>query len=351
MDFTRYMELCLYAPGLGYYTGGSTKFGGAGDFVTAPEISSLFGRTLARQAAQVLRATGGDVLELGAGSGRLACDLLVGLKEEGMLPGRYLILEVSAALRERQRDRVRQLSGALASRVSWLESLPQGYHGLILGNEVLDALPPHLIVWREDGVFERGVTIAGDALAWQDRLVPDGPLLRAALRLTVPVPYASEISLAVPALMRTLASVLQSGVVLFVDYGFGSAEYYHRERSHGTLMCHYRHHAHDDPFFAPGLQDITSHVDFTAAAQAGAEAGLELLGYTTQAQLLINLGITELLARTPADDAAAYLPRVAEVQKLLSPAEMGELYKAMALGRGIARPLAGFRDGDKSRLL
>jgi SAM-dependent MidA family methyltransferase len=351
IDFARYMELALYAPGLGYYTAGSTKFGKSGDFVTAPEITGLFGRALGRQAAQVVRATGGDILELGAGSGTLAADLLSALAQQDAIPGRYLILELSADLRARQRKRIDELAPALASRVRWLEQLPAEHDGLILGNEVLDALAVHLVVWRDGGIYERGVASKADGFAWAERPLSNESLLRAARAIQPPEPYLSEISLAIPALIRTLSGILSRGVMLFIDYGFGARELYHPQRSHGTLMCHYQHRAHDDPFFAPGLQDITAHVDFTAVAQAGSDAGLQLGGYTTQAQLLINLGITELLSEIPVGDASAYLPRAAEAQKLLSPAEMGELFKAIALARGIDVPLLGFRDGDKTRLL
>jgi SAM-dependent MidA family methyltransferase len=351
ISFERYMELALYAPGLGYYAGGATKFGGAGDFVTAPEISSLFGQTLAKQVAEVLSVTGGDVLELGTGSGRMAADLLQALGELGHLPGRYFILEVSGELAARQKHRLQHLEPGLASRVAWIDRLPTAFRGVIVGNEVLDALPTHLIAWQRDGIAERGVRWIGDAFAWEDRPLSDEALLAQARRLGLVPPYLSEISLAAPALVRTLAGALERGAVVLVDYGFGEREYYHPQRDQGTLMCHYRHHAHAEPFFVPGLQDITSHVDFTAVASVAAKSGLDLIGYTTQAQFLINLGITDLMGHTPALDTAVYLPLAAQAQKLLSPAEMGELFKVIALGRGIDLELTGFRGGDKSRLL
>ena len=351
IGFDRYMDLCLYAPGLGYYAGGATKLGGAGDFVTAPEISSLFSRVLARQIGEVLATTGGDVLELGAGSGRMAADMLRELGEIGQLPERYRILEVSADLAARQKERLRTLDADLAARVVWLDGIPASFCGAIVANEVLDALPVHLVMWRDGGVFERGVTYRDGAFGWDDRLPGDPMLLLEAQRLGPRPPYLSEISLATPALLRTLAATVECGAVLLVDYGFGEREYYHPQRDHGTLMCHYRHHAHDDPFFAPGLQDITSHVDFTAVARAAQQAGLDLLGYTTQAQFLVNLGITDLMARTPPESIADYLPLAAQAQKLLSPAEMGELFKVIAFGRGLQTPLMGFASGDKSRLL
>ena len=345
------MELALYAPGAGYYAGGPEKFGAPGDFVTAPEISPLFGVTLASQVAEVIASIGGDLLELGAGSGALACELLSALERQGQLPHRYLIVEVSASLRHRQQARVAQLPNQLSARVEWLDRLPQRFTGVVLGNEVLDALPVHLVVWGEQGLFERGVRSQGTGFGYQDLPLRDGVLRAEATRLHLPPPYVSEIGLAARGLVGSLANMLERGVLLFIDYGFGESEYYHPQRDHGTLMCHYRHRAHDDPFFLPGLQDITVHVDFSAMVRAGVEAGLSLLGYTTQAHFLVNLGITEVLARTPAEQAANYLPLAAQAQKLLSPSEMGELFKVIALGRDWRSPLAGFARGDLSRLL
>lgn len=351
ITFARFMELALYAPGLGYYSAGTGKFGEAGDFVTAPEISPLFGQTLARQLAQVIRLTGGDVLEVGAGSGRLAAQLLPELETLGALPARYLILEVSADLRERQQRLLARLAPHLAARLAWLDALPHSFTGLVLGNEVLDAMPVHAVAWRADGLFERGVANEGDGFVWSERPLTSGPLLEAAARLNLPAGYVSEIGPAARGFIASLAGVLEKGVILMLDYGFGESEYYHPQRSQGTLVCHTRHHAHDNPFHLPGLQDITAHVDFSAIARTGLAHGLELFGYTSQARFLINCGITDVLGRTPAEDAAAYLPLAAQVQKLLSPAEMGELFKVIALGKDIREPLLGFTGGDKSRLL
>ncbi len=277
------MELALYAPGLGYYVAGSTKLGGDGDFVTAPEISPLFGRTLARQIAQVLESSGGEVLELGAGSGAMAADILGELQRTGCLPARYLILETSPQLVERQRLALRQKLPALTARIEWIGMLPQNFDGIIVANEVLDALPVHVVAWREEGVFERGVGWK-DGLVWSERLLPPGPLRDAAAATGVGAGYVSEISLVAPALVRSLSAALRKGALLLIDYGFGRREYYHPQRASGTLMCHYRHRAHGDPLFLPGLQDLTAHVDFTAIAEAGIDAGMKLLGYTTQAQ-------------------------------------------------------------------
>lgn len=350
LPFSRYMALALYAPGLGYYAAGAAKLGAAGDFVTAPEISPLFARALAAQIAQILETTDGDVIEIGAGSGAAAVELLLELERLDRLPARYRIVETSAELRDRQRARLQRQAPHLAARVDWPDALPETIRGLVFGNELLDALPVHLLEWRADGLLERGVVDDDGSFAWQPRPAT-GAVRDAGLALDIAPPYVSEVGLAARALVRTLAARLDRGALLFIDYGFGRREYYHPQRNRGTLMCHYRHRAHDDPLRWPGLQDITSHVDFTAIAEAGIDAGLQLLGYATQAQFLINCGITGLLARTPAGDAAAYLPQAAAVQKLLSPAEMGELFKVIALGRGIDLPLCGFAQGDLTRLL
>lgn len=352
ISFARYMELALYAPGLGYYSAGSKKFGAGGDFVTAPEISPLFARTLARQVAQVLRETAGDVLELGAGTGRLAAQMLLELQRVDALPRRYFILEVSAHLRVVQQETLSALlPAALLSRVEWLDTLPPSLTGCVFGNEVLDALPVHLVAWRESGLHERGVTWRAGRLQWQEQSLAAGTVHDMAARLALPNGYVSELCPAAPALIASLAALLQQGALLFVDYGFPCREYYHPQRATGTLMCHYRQQAHDDPFLYPGLQDITAHVDFTAVAEAGAASGLALLGYTTQAQFLINCGITDLLSEVSPRDMAAYLPLAAQAQKLLSPAEMGELFKVIAFGKHMPAPLPGFSRGDKSHAL
>lgn len=351
IGFDRFMDMALYEPGLGYYSGGATKFGAAGDFVTAPEISPLFGRTLARQAAQVLAVTGGDVLELGPGSGRLAVDLLVELDEMGWLPRRYLMLELSGELRARQRERIGADAPHLLDRVVWLDALPDAIEGVVIANEVLDAVPVNIVAWRESGIFERGVTRSGPGFEWAERPIADGVLAEAAQAVPANPPFVSEIGLRAHALVGAVARKLAQGVVLIVDYGFGSTEFHHPQRSNGTLMCHYRHRAHDDPFFLPGLQDITAHVDFTSVAEAAVDGGLSVLGYTTQARFLINCGITELLAAEDPAAAARYLPIASQAHRLLSPAEMGELFKVLALGRRFDEPLRGFPIGDLSRLL
>lgn len=351
IPFDRYMELALYAPGLGYYTAGALKFGEAGDFITAPELSPLFGRTLARQAAEIMRYSAPHILELGAGSGKLATDMLAELERLGSLPESYAILEVSADLRERQQARLRERLPHLCDRVRWLDELPATFGGAVVANEVLDALPVHLVHWKDSALAERGVSLNGEKFVWQERPVGNDALLHSAQNIAAPDGYVSEICLAARGLVNSLAQRLQQGALLFIDYGFGAREYYHPQRSTGTLMCHYRHHAHDDPFFLPGLQDITAHVNFTDVAECGIDAGLELLGYTNQAFFLLNCGIAELMQEVSPDNPRDYLPLSGQLQKLTSPAEMGELFKVIALGKGIDEPLAGFAQGSLTRTL
>lgn len=351
ISFARYMELALYAPGLGYYTAGAHKLGAAGDFITAPELSPLFGRTLARQAAEIMDISAPHILELGAGSGKLAVDLLDELERLGSLPDSYAILEVSADLRARQEALLRERLPHLWERAHWLDALPEKFSGAIIANEVLDALPVHLVRWRGSTLTERGVAIGDNNFVWQERHIADAALLQAAQQINVPDDYISEVCLAARGLVNSLADCLGQGALLFIDYGFGAREFYHPQRSSGTLMCHYRHHAHEDPFFLPGLQDITAHVNFTDIAECGIDAGLELLGYTSQAFFLLNCGIAGLLESSHPENLRDYLPLSAQLQKLTSPAEMGELFKVMTLGRGISGPLCGFWRGDLTRML
>jgi len=349
ISFARYMELALYAPGLGYYAAGATKFGAAGDFTTAPERSHLFGRTLARQVAQVLHETGGDVLEVGAGSGKLACDVLLELQRLDALPTRYAILELSATLQARQHEQIAAQAPHLLERVQWLDQLPQAFSGVVLGNEVLDAMPVHLVMHKDGAWLERGVSANDAGFVWQDRPIDSDALQQTAQSLEVPDNYLTEINLAAPAFIASLADCITRGMVLMIDYGFPRAEYYHPQRNQGTLMCHYRHHAHGEPFFWPGLQDITAHVDFSAIANSTPD--MQLLGYTSQANFLINCGITDLLAETSPEDVANYLPLANQAQYLLSPAEMGELFKVLALGKELEMALLGFTRGDQRHRL
>lgn len=352
LPFDRFMALALYAPGLGYYSAGAAKFGPSGDFVTAPETSPLFGAAVANQVAEFIGLGCRHVLELGAGTGRMAADILRELARLGCPPERYAIVEVSADLRARQSATLRAAIPDLFERVRWLDVLPDRLEGVVIGNEVLDALPVKLIRIEHGEITELGVTMddRGGGFAWTSRPAPDA-IRQAAEPLALPEGYRTEMHFAAQGLIRSIGQVLTRGVALFVDYGFPVSEYYHPQRAAGTLMCHYRHYAHVDPLCLPGLQDITSHVDFTAMADAAAEVDLDLLGYTTQARFLMNCGILESLSRIDPHDVHRYAPACAGVQKLLSPAEMGELFKVVAFGRGIEAPLLGFRAGDRSGFL
>ncbi|MCL2829117.1 MAG: SAM-dependent methyltransferase [Betaproteobacteria bacterium] len=369
IPFARYMELALYAPGLGYYSGSTQKFGASGDFVTAPELTPLFAQTLAAQAEEAMRSSAPHILEAGAGSGALAADLLLELERRGALPDSYAILELSGDLRRRQEERLAAKARHLLSRVVWRDTLPVRFDGLVLANELLDALPVHIVVWREDAIYEKGVSFGQEGFFWAERPARGALLERAQAIVTekgmdggsepenhlflCELPYTSEIGLAGMAWVATWGEILGKGVVLLLDYGFPRREFYHPQRSEGTLMCHYRHRAHADPFFLPGEQDITAHVDFSALAEAATGAGMDLLGYTQQATFLLNCGLTEILARTPAEDVRRFLPLSNVVQRLISPAEMGELFKVIAFGRGIPRgkALLGFVRGDRSHVL
>ncbi len=350
IGFARFMELALYAPGLGYYMAGARKLGAEGDFTTAPELAPLYGHTLARAAAAALESAGDEILEIGAGSGALAASLLEELERLGRLPRSYLIVELSPELRARSRDTLAARVPHLMERVAWLNGLPPAISGFVIGNEVLDAMPVHVVRTRATAIEEAGVASgAGSELEWAYRPAA-GELERVARKLGLPDGCTTEIGLVARAFIATLARTIERGAALFIDYGFPRREYYHPQRSAGTLMCHYRHRAHADPFFLPGLQDITAHVDFTAVAESAHAAGADLLGYATQAQLLLNCGLTEVMSRTPAEDAKRYLPLAAAANKFTSPSEMGELYKAIAFGRGVA-DLAAFRSGDRRAAL
>lgn len=351
IDFATFMHMALYTPNLGYYSGGAKKFGIGGDFVTAPEISPLFARALARQVAQVIVLTQGDILELGAGTGKLAADLLQELEQLNALPSQYCILEVSDYLRQIQRDNLQNwLPYALFSRVVWLDALPTQWRGMILGNEVLDAIPVHIVGKQQGVLVERGV-IWQDGFAWQDRPLTSGPMLEAVIALNLPDAYLTEIAPAATGLMLSLSERLQHGVICMLDYGFGASEYYHPQRNTGTLMCHYQHYAHSDPLIHVGLQDITAHVNFTAMAEAAHAQQLSVMGYVNQANFLINCGILQLLEQVSPEQMAVYAPMVSAVQKLLSPAEMGELFKVVLFGRGMDVPLLGAIQGDKRHML
>lgn len=339
ISFERYMELALYTPVLGYYTGGATKLGSAGDFTTAPEISSLFGAALANFAIIVLPQTANQLMEFGAGTGKLAFDLLTELHRQNCPPERYYIVELSGELRFRQEQLLKEFP-----EVVWLQQMPSSFSGLVLGNEVLDAMPVRLVKKTESGWNEVGVSWGDHGLQWVEK-----PCWDVALPAELPVGYLTELHPIAHGFMTSVAQMLTqggAGAALFIDYGFPAAEYYLPQRDRGTVMCHYRHHAHSDPFYWPGLQDITSHIDFSKMSQID----LDLLCYTSQAAFLLHNGIGELLMRTSPEDPLSYLPQANALQRLISPAEMGELFKVLVMGANVVLPEKLLQQDRRHRL-
>ena len=352
LSFDQFMELALYAPGFGYYSAGSVKLGAGGDFVTAPEVSDLFSQCVARQCADVLAETGGEILELGAGSGRMAATILQSLAEIGVLPDRYAILEVSADLSDRQRIRMQQLAPELRERVVWLNRLPEtSIRGVMLANEVLDALPFQRFVVRKGCVHELGVGLEGDSFAWREKATAPAAADALIRELPFPLPddYTSELCLRVEPWTASVGQCLDQGALLLFDYGLPRAHYYHPQRTDGTLRCYFKQRAHDNPFINIAVQDITAWVDFTRVAEAALEAQLEVAGFATQAAFLLGTGIETLTAR--ASDVADRARLAGEARRLLLPGEMGESFKVMALCRNLQQPLLGFAHQDLRRSL
>lgn len=355
LPFDAYMDMALYQPGLGYYSNGLTPFGERGDFVTAPESGSLFARCLARSIAPVLQQVeNGCVLELGAGSGAFARVLLPELQALGSLPQRYYIVERSAAMRALQRESLQSVP-ELAARVEWLDALPQlPINGVVFGNEVADALPVSRFRWRNGEVQALGVSCTDGKLSWCDG-VAAGDMLERVRQLAVENDwqgdYVSEYCPGLPAWIRGLCDCLEQGALLLIDYGYGRAEYYHPQRSMGTLMCHYRHRAHADALWFPGLQDITAFVDFTAIAEAATDAGMRLAGYSNQAQFLVACGIDRLLAEADPRNTRRFLQLSNEAKRLVLPGEMGERFKCIGFSRRLDLGVTGFELRDlRSRL-
>lgn len=341
LSFARFMELVLYAPGLGYYSGGSTKLGEGGDFTTAPEISPLFGASLAQLIATLMQQSQAQIMEFGAGSGRLAHDILARLQQQEIAVEKYFIVEISGQLRAQQEQVL-----AAFPQVEWLDQLPAEFHGVVIGNEVLDAMPVHLVQKNDsDNTWQEvGVGLDANQFAWCKR--PLSSALAQQLQMQIPAPeslpagYLTELHPHACAFMRSVSTMLAAGqgAAIWLDYGFAAHEYYLDQRRNGTLMCHYRHHAHAEPFYLPGLQDITAHVEFSSMAQTALQAGLELLSYSNQAGFLLAAGLPRLLQEMDAQDAGNYLPQVNAVGKLLAVHEMGELFKVLVLGRGVSLP-------------
>jgi SAM-dependent MidA family methyltransferase len=352
ISFARFMEIALYEPGLGYYSSGASKLGGAGDFVTAPELSPLFSRCLAAQCADVLSAIdGGDILEVGAGTGLMAADMLNELESLDRLPGHYLILEVSADLRQRQIATLSERAARHLKRVTWLDELPAARRGVIVANEVIDALPVDRFRVRAGSINALGVGWNGSGLAWSER--PAAKVLEQKVRAiehtigsALPEGYTSEVNLSLDPWLHSLARVVKAGAIFFIDYGLPRAQYYRPERHDGTLLCHFRQRFHSDPFVNLGLQDIGAWVDFTAAAEAATDAGLEVAGFTTQAHFLMGLGIEQHLHTAGERELVERLSLARQAMLLTLPGEMGERFKVLGLSRGVMQPLRGFAIRD-----
>jgi SAM-dependent MidA family methyltransferase len=354
IDFDRFMQLALYEPGLGYYSAGARKFGAAGDFITAPEVAPVFSRCLATQCAEVIRALGPEsrLLELGAGSGVMAGELLAELERQDALPAEYWILDLSADLRERQRETLAQGVPHLLPRVRWLDSLPElPFTGMILANEVLDALTIERFAIRDGGINALGVSSEFGQLRLSEvraasRLVAAVGKIEKDTGKTLPDGYESEICTGLAPWFESIAYALERGVLLFIDYGLPRREYYSAERTRGTLLCHFRHRFHEDALTRVGLQDITAWVDFTAVAEAAQGAGCEVAGYTTQAQFLIGCGLGDFVANVEGLELTERLNLSRQAMVLTLPGEMGERFKAIALSKDYDSPLRGFATRD-----
>jgi SAM-dependent MidA family methyltransferase len=351
ISFADYMHLALYTPGLGYYSAGAEKFNARGDFITAPEISPIFSECLANQCQQILKSLHkpGDILELGAGTGKMAADILCHLEKQNSLPQTYFILEPSADLKKRQQETLQFNCPHLYSSVEWLDYLPtENFCGVILANEVLDAMPVHRFEINDDLLFEIMVTQKNNQLQTLKKETEHKELLALYQSQDWPSLYTSEINLSLKPWMNSLSDILETGVILLIDYGFPQSEYYHPDRTMGTLNCHYRHHSHSDPFYYPGLQDITAHVDFSSLKEAAIQSDLILAGYTNQAAFLLGCGLIELIKNNK-DNVKMEPKKVATnhaIHLLTSPAEMGELFKVIAFSRDFDDPLLGFRLKD-----
>ena len=345
IPFSRFMELALYTPQYGYYTGGAHKIGAAGDFITAPTLSPLFGQTLAKQLNALLPQTAGNIYEFGAGTGALAATLLQSLSDNALQ--HYYIIELSPELAERQRQHIAHTIPHLSHHITHLHELPQQLNGIIIGNEVLDAMPIEVIHQEHHQLLQMGVTHHNNQFHWQAQPLTQTHLIHAAQTYFPNVfPYTSELHPTQYAFIQTLAQKLTCGGMIFIDYGFDATQYYHPQRNQGTLIGHYRHHTIHDPFFHIGLTDLTAHVNFTNIAQAGIDSGLDLIGYTTQSHFLLNLGITDLLTQTGEPHSAAYIQNSTALHQLIEQHEMGELFKVIAFGRNIDINWQGFTYGD-----
>lgn len=355
ITFAEYMQHCLYLPGLGYYSAGSYKLGGQGDFTTAPEISALFSQTLAQHIrdvfSQLIRS---DILEFGAGSGKMAVQILKELERQSCLPEHYYIIEPSADLRQRQKLLITEELAHLRDRVIWLNALPENFIGVIIANEVCDAMPVHSLHFQNGEVKERYISVENDQLQWCEDELSQEDLLRHANSIQAligDIEVITEINLASQAWLTSLSDCLQQGAIFIIDYGYPKADYYHPQRHDGTLMCYYQHQGHGNPLILQGLQDITAHVDFTGLAQIAFDNGLDVDGFQSQADFLLAGGITELANRTEKNDEMSLFKQATEIKRLTLPSEMGETFKVLTLTRALNHPLPKCQLADRRHSL
>jgi SAM-dependent MidA family methyltransferase len=346
ISFDRFMELALYDPEFGYYTGSLRKFGEKGDFVTASEISSFFSKTISIQFKEIFRSLDKNIIEIGAGSGKFALEVIQSLDSENI--DHYFILEISHSLRKHQYDLlIKHLPPHLFSKVLWIDEIPQEYRGIVFCNELLDALPVDLIKKVSGVYYQKGVGLENDIFIWKDKPIINLTIYDRINLESLPDDYLIEDAIHIKSWINKINESIVKGVVIIIDYGFNHSEYFHEQRSQGTLMCHFKHHAHDNPLIQVGIQDITSHVNFSYVAREASNIGLNINGFISQANFLINCGILELLEKVNIEDSALYMKSVSEIQKLLSPSEMGDLFKVMIIEKSMDINFIGLKNNNK----
>lgn len=354
ISFADFMQRALYTPNLGYYSAGLQKFGEKGDFITAPEISPLFSHCLANHCQHILQTLESPIIiEFGAGSGIMCADILARLAHLHCLPVQYAILEVSAELQQRQYITLKNTVPHLLPKVRWLTRLPdEKIQGIVLANEVIDAMPVSRFQWNKNDISEFYVSWNGENFEWQLQTMKN-PRLRAAIEkysTDLPENYVSEINPFLGAWISSVSDIIEKGAMLLIDYGFPRHEYYHPQRNQGTLLCHYRHRVHDNPLILVGLQDISAHVDFTTIAESAEQNHLEIAGYTNQANFLLDCGLTTLLSEYDSQNTKQYIALTQGIKKLILPTEMGEFFKVISLTRGLSIDFIGFSRNDSYKL-
>ena len=348
MSFDRFMDFALYDPELGYYTGALRKFGEKGDFVTASEISNFFAKTLCIQFKEIFQSVSKSIIEIGAGSGQFALQVIQSLSSDHENINHYFILEISPSLRKQQYELLtKNLPSHLFSKIQWIDEIPKEYEGIIFCNEFLDALPVELIKKDSGMYYQKGIGIENDLLVWKEKPIDDISNYEEIDLKNLPDDYVAEYPLYIKNWLKKISQSLNKGIVFIIDYGFNQREYFHEQRSQGTLMCHFKHYAHDNPLIQVGIQDITTHVNFSYVAREASKLGLNITGFISQANFLINCGILNLLETINLENRALYMKSVSEVQKLLSPSEMGDLFKVMTLEKNIDIDLLGLKQNNR----